>query len=70
MDLAVVYLAHCLADPDFYDSSYGWDDSTTRTGGPAAMRQFTALEPAVGVTRGEIVPTPHIPMEAYAKVRS
>ena len=30
MDLGVVYLEHCLADPDFYDSLQGWDDSATR----------------------------------------
>jgi class III lanthionine synthetase len=30
MDLGAVYLEHCLADPDFYDSLQGWDDSTTR----------------------------------------
>ncbi|NUU23334.1 MAG: serine/threonine protein kinase, partial [Streptomycetaceae bacterium] len=30
MDLAVAYLEHCLADPDFYDSAQHWDDSATR----------------------------------------
>jgi hypothetical protein len=30
MDVGVVYLEHCLADTDFYDSLQGWDDSTTR----------------------------------------
>lgn len=30
MDLGVVYLEYCLADPDFYDSLQGWDDSATR----------------------------------------
>ncbi|MDQ3765147.1 MAG: class III lanthionine synthetase LanKC [Actinomycetota bacterium] len=30
IDLGVVYLEHCLADPDFYDSLQGWDDSATR----------------------------------------
>lgn len=30
MDLGVVYLEHCLADTDFYDSLQGWDDSATR----------------------------------------
>ncbi|QFZ20253.1 class III lanthionine synthetase LanKC [Saccharothrix syringae] len=30
MDLATVYLEHCLADPDFYDSTERWDDSAAR----------------------------------------
>ncbi len=30
MNPGTVYLEHCLADPDFYDSVAGWDDSDTR----------------------------------------
>lgn len=30
MDLGVVYLEHCLADPDFYDSLQDRDDSASR----------------------------------------
>ncbi|WP_158690164.1 class III lanthionine synthetase LanKC [Streptomyces sp. MspMP-M5] len=30
MDLAAFYLAHCLADPDFYDTAQHWDDSASR----------------------------------------
>ncbi|WP_369359542.1 class III lanthionine synthetase LanKC [Streptomyces sp. cg2] len=30
MELAAFYLAHCLADPDFYDTAQRWDDSASR----------------------------------------